>query len=377
VFGDQFEGRYGIGSNFTAWFVFHGPVDPKTGMMINVSSIKQRLGALLEAQYDHKFINADSSAFVAMLPTVENLATQLLADAGPLFDDHPVQLVACHLRESKENEATAYIDGRVERHLWLGFSAARSTRSPHLSEAENKALFGAASARSGHGHYYRLRLTLDGPVESESGLIAPDDRCRAALDALHLLLDHRNLNTDVPQLQQVPTTTECLSRFIYSQVSGQLPVKRVQLWENPDFFAEYLGEAQCRLGLRSGFQAAHRLHGPQLSDEENVRLYANCNNLNGHGHRYIVETTVAGKIDERSGMLFSLEQLSNGIDRAVRPWKNRHLDLETDDFQDMPSTGENIIGLLSPRLDTELDAEVARVRLWETPNNRFTLRRQP
>lgn len=34
------------------------------------------------------------------------------------------------------------------------------------------------------------------------------------------------------------------------------------------------------------FSAAHRLHSPSLSDEENEKLYGKCNNPNGHGHNY-------------------------------------------------------------------------------------------
>jgi 6-pyruvoyltetrahydropterin/6-carboxytetrahydropterin synthase len=34
------------------------------------------------------------------------------------------------------------------------------------------------------------------------------------------------------------------------------------------------------------FSAAHRLHSPQLTDEENARVYDKCNNPNGHGHNY-------------------------------------------------------------------------------------------
>ena len=34
------------------------------------------------------------------------------------------------------------------------------------------------------------------------------------------------------------------------------------------------------------FSAAHRLHSPHLSDEENASLYGKCNHVNGHGHNY-------------------------------------------------------------------------------------------
>jgi hypothetical protein len=51
------------------------------------------------------------------------------------------------------------------------------------------------------------------------------------------------------------------------------------------------------------------------------------------------------------------------------------LDLETEDFRNAPSTGENIVRALWPRIDNRLNQRLVRLRLWETANNRFTLRR--
>ncbi len=67
--------------------------------------------------------------------------------------------------------------------------------------------------------------------------------------------------------------------------------------------------------------------------------------------------------------------LAEALAGALEPWQDKHLDLETDEFRETPSTGENIVRALWRRLDPPLDARLARLRLWETPNNRFTLRR--
>jgi hypothetical protein len=46
-----------------------------------------------------------------------------------------------------------------------------------------------------------------------------------------------------------------------------------------------------------------------------------------------------------------------------------------DEFQRRPSTGENIVQSLWPQFDARLDGRLVRLRLWETANNRFTLRK--
>ncbi len=184
-FGRKSEGLYGHGHNYVACFVFRGDVDEDKGMLINVATIKERILPLLEARYDHKYLNADTSPVNEILPTADNVARELLRDAAALFADQSAQPVACHLVESPAGAATADADGRVERDIHLVFSAARRTFSPHLTEEENRKLFGIASSFAGHGHHYRLRITLSGDVDPVHGMISPDVEIQPGLDDLH------------------------------------------------------------------------------------------------------------------------------------------------------------------------------------------------
>lgn len=375
LYGQSALARFGHGANFFPYFVFEGAVDPVTGMLINVVIIKERLKPIIEGRFDHKFLNADTRPFDKRIPTAENIARQLLREAMPLFEDVAASPVCCHLVESPKTEVTAWSDGRVERHHWLEFSAARRTFSPHLTDKENEELFGEASRPSGHGHGYRLRVTLSADEMPDTGLVAPLPQIEFSLEELRLLLDHRNLNTDVPELAAKPMTTEYLAHFILRRLASALPVHRVQLWENSYLFAEYTSAGHTSLGVTEHFTAAHRLHAPQLSDEQNTALYGKCNNPLGHGHVYRVEATVGGTVDERTGALMDLERLTGAVRRAVEPWDYKHLDEETEDFTGRPSTSENMITTLWGRTEQELDHQLRRLRMWETPNNRFTLRR--
>jgi len=106
-----------------------------------------------------------------------------------------------------------------------------------------------------------------------------------------------------------------------------------------------------------------------------VALYGKCNNPHGHGHLYITEATVGGDFDERSGTLMSFDALQSAAFSALAPWQNKHLDLEMKEFQHRTSTGENIVQSLWPQFDSRLGGRLVRLRLWETANNRFTLRK--
>ena len=77
AFGPETNARYGSGRNYVAYFVFTGPVDPATGMLINISEIKERAGRIVRQRFDHKFLNEDNPCFRAVPPTAENIARQL------------------------------------------------------------------------------------------------------------------------------------------------------------------------------------------------------------------------------------------------------------------------------------------------------------
>ena len=130
VFGPETNARYGSGRNYIAYFVFTGPVDPATGMLINISEIKERAEKVLRDGFDHKFLNQDNPSFREVPPTAENVARQLYCDVASLFSDVGAKLSVCHLSESPERSATYYFTGACEANYWFEFSAARRTMSP-------------------------------------------------------------------------------------------------------------------------------------------------------------------------------------------------------------------------------------------------------
>jgi 6-pyruvoyltetrahydropterin/6-carboxytetrahydropterin synthase len=247
--------------------------------------------------------------------------------------------------------------------------------SPRLTAEENEKLFGAAASPFGHGHNYRARLTFQGRDAALRRPLVSHDTIEKCLASLRRELDHKNLNQEVPGLKNEPITTENLARYIHRRVGETQPVHRIRLHERDDFFAEYWETGDHFLGLQLPFNAAHCLHSRVLGPEENVALYGKCNNARGHGHRYVTEATIGGPLDERSGTLAEFAAFQKAVADSVAPWKDKHLDIELPEFSDKPSTGENIVQALWPRFDSHLHGRLARLRLWETANNRFTLRK--
>jgi 6-pyruvoyltetrahydropterin/6-carboxytetrahydropterin synthase len=122
---------------------------------------------------------------------------------------------------------------------------------------------------------------------------------------------------------------------------------------------------------RLRFNAAHRVHNPALSDEENVAIFGKCNNPNWHGHNYTLDVSVEGEIDERTGYVMDLSALKQLVRREiVDKVDHRNFNLDVEFMQDVIPTSENIIVAFWRLLvDRVKPARLVRLVLWETENN--------
>lgn len=119
------------------------------------------------------------------------------------------------------------------------------------------------------------------------------------------------------------------------------------------------------------FNAAHRLHNPAWSDEENQRVFGKCNLPHYHGHNYDLFVQVTGEVDPASGYVMDLKVLSDLIeDRILNRFDHKNLNLDTQEFRHLNPTAENIAiviyNLLRPELQPDLDL---KIRLYETERN--------
>ncbi|MCB0560378.1 MAG: 6-carboxytetrahydropterin synthase [Lewinellaceae bacterium] len=122
---------------------------------------------------------------------------------------------------------------------------------------------------------------------------------------------------------------------------------------------------------KAHFNAAHRLHNPNWSEEKNQEVFGLCNNPNYHGHNYELEVKVTGEVDPETGYLIDLKYLKDIITEHVEHrFDHKNLNLDTEEFRELNPTAEHICYVIWKILDEQLDDkyEVA-VRLYETPRN--------
>ena len=125
-------------------------------------------------------------------------------------------------------------------------------------------------------------------------------------------------------------------------------------------------------GRRYSLSASHRLHSDALSAEQNRAAYGKCNNPHGHGHNYVVEVLLGGKVDPETGMVLNLAALDETVQRRVMErFDHTNLNLDPAFVNRVPTT-ENLCRAVFELLDGAVEpAKLAQVRVEETENNFF------
>ncbi|HEX8426362.1 6-pyruvoyl trahydropterin synthase family protein [Hymenobacter sp.] len=124
----------------------------------------------------------------------------------------------------------------------------------------------------------------------------------------------------------------------------------------------------CR---KEHFNAAHRLHNPAWSDEQNQRVFGKCNNPHYHGHNYELIVRLTGETNPETGYVYDMKRLSDLIKREILDtFDHRNLNLDTEEFRQLNPTAENIAVVIWNRLREHLDPQLSlSVTLYETERN--------
>jgi 6-pyruvoyltetrahydropterin/6-carboxytetrahydropterin synthase len=119
-----------------------------------------------------------------------------------------------------------------------------------------------------------------------------------------------------------------------------------------------------------GFSAGHRLYNPELSEEENRRLFGKCTSV--HGHNYSVEVTVTGNIQRETGYAVNFDELDEMLRREViAQLDHKNLNVDVAGLEDKIITAETVCLWLWERIGAALrqhlpNVSLHKLRLYET-----------
>lgn len=129
------------------------------------------------------------------------------------------------------------------------------------------------------------------------------------------------------------------------------------------------------LTRRETFAAAHRLWSDNLSEAENRALFGPCAYDHGHGHNYVLEVTLRGPVDPKTGILINLKEIRDVMhELIVDDVDHRHLNHDAPLTRGINPTAENLVVLFWTVLHKHFNSTLYAVRLRETEKNWVTYR---
>ena len=128
---------------------------------------------------------------------------------------------------------------------------------------------------------------------------------------------------------------------------------------------------EVSVSRKAHFNAAHRLHVNEWTDEQNRIFFGMCNNANFHGHNYELIVTVTGEVDPISGYLMDMKVLKDIIQSEVEEkFDHRNLNMDTEEFRNLNPTAENIAIVIWRLIKAKLEPHLKlKVILYETERN--------
>ncbi len=115
------------------------------------------------------------------------------------------------------------------------FNAAHRLYNPTFSDAKNETIFGKCNNPNFHGHNYTLLVCLDGEIDPETGYVIDLKILSDIIDEeVKEAFDHRNLNLDCPEFQNIIPTAENIALVIWNKLRARLDEKytiELTLWE--------------------------------------------------------------------------------------------------------------------------------------------------
>lgn len=211
-----------------------GQVDPDTGFVVNVSEIDRAVRTLVVPDFERRirrmYAQGRSAGLADLIVLLDGSAAALKEVFAPsaisrvVLSINPYRKITLH----REDDLVRLYSERFE------FAAMHRLWNDRFSEAENFARFGKCANPAGHGHNYILEVTVRIPeTVGQVGWIG--DFERVVEEQFLAIVDHKNLNMDVPVFSRQIPTVENLSSFAWECLSDKfdgVSLERVTVWEN-------------------------------------------------------------------------------------------------------------------------------------------------
>jgi 6-pyruvoyltetrahydropterin/6-carboxytetrahydropterin synthase len=127
------------------------------------------------------------------------------------------------------------------------------------------------------------------------------------------------------------------------------------------------------LTRRERFNAAHKLYREDWSEAKNEEVFGKCANHNWHGHNFELFVTVRGEINEDTGFIVDLKDLSDLLkEKVIEPLDHKNINLDVPFMKGKMASTEVLAMEIWKQIASDIEnlgAELHCIKLVETENN--------
>ncbi len=229
----------GLGRYYELEVTCRGEADPVTGYFMNIKRIDEVVRKFVLPRFSEVARDPENSLRLGGVMRCTIKALQPVLDCS-------VTAVVLRLAPSYSLTIQENAMQQVLITQQYEFSASHRLHVEHIGDQKNREIFGKCNNPAGHGHNYRLEVTVRSPIDS-GGAITPVEELDELVDRVVVQkLDHKNLSVDVPEFAELNTSVENIARVIYEMLKSavkslHVELDQVRVWETGKTVCTYRG----------------------------------------------------------------------------------------------------------------------------------------
>jgi 6-pyruvoyltetrahydropterin/6-carboxytetrahydropterin synthase len=233
----------GLGRYYELAVTCLGEADPKTGYFINIKHIDRAVHERAMPCMQRALAGTSASANVPLGQLMRDMLNALQPTLQGSVIRAQLRLTPTYRIDIRSHDMDhVLIRQRYE------FSAAHRLHVPGMTDDKNRETFGKCNNPAGHGHNYRLEAAVRLPIDPQ-GRTANAEHIDAIVNR-HAIepLDHKHLNTDVPQFADLNPSVENIVKVIWNMLAGRFAeldpdaaLEEISVWETSKTVCTYRG----------------------------------------------------------------------------------------------------------------------------------------
>jgi len=232
----------GLGIFFELAAELSGEVDADTGFVVNVLDIDKIVREFVVPIFARRIRKRFRKGEHIDLPELAELLSLSRKRLSNRFNKAAVNKLGLSLSPFRKIEVSCEDWKMVYFSEKFEFAATHTLWNGKFSRRRNLEVFGKCANPAGHGHNYIVEVTVKMPVGEER--FQTGDFEKIVDNELIRLVDHKNLNADVPEFSKTNPTVENIAVFAWKRLSGKFSraaLHCITVWETDKTFCSYYG----------------------------------------------------------------------------------------------------------------------------------------